>query len=263
MLNQNTWCDWKQFFRDVCAEYFIQNPVKVGGDGVYVEIDETHMTRRKYQRGALRGNHGQWIFGGVVRGDASKCFMVPVEKRDAKTLLPIIQKFILPGSIVVSDLWKAYWTVGNLPEGYQHLTINHSINFVDPENADIHTQSVENCWMRFKKEHRKRWVANPYLVLETLLHFSNPLFSGTAVPPTCSSNTSVSSSGGRNTRDRTCSTTSGTWSPKSILLSCVRRHQARRALRLNKKRSKEILSRRLKITVSRLTVFTWKVNGEQ
>ena len=31
-----------------------------------------------------------------------------VEKRDEQTLLPIIQKWIEPGTIIVSDCWKAY-----------------------------------------------------------------------------------------------------------------------------------------------------------
>lgn len=54
-----------------------------------VEIDETVITRRKYHRGALRAET-QWLFGGVKRG-TRKCFMVPVDRRNADTLLPIIQ----------------------------------------------------------------------------------------------------------------------------------------------------------------------------
>ncbi|KAH7671583.1 hypothetical protein AAVH_42617 [Aphelenchoides avenae] len=170
-LAEHTWVDWKQFFRDVCAEFFTENPIQIGGPGVFVEIDETFLARRKYQRGRVRKNHGQWIFGGVTRGDASQCFMVPVEKRNADTLLPIIQKHVRPGSIVVSDLWKAYWTVGQLPQGYQHLTINHSLNFVDPTNANVHTQSVENRWSRFKKKHRQRHGCPKHMLVEYISEF--------------------------------------------------------------------------------------------
>ena len=28
-----TICDWMNFFRDVCAEYFIRNPIQIGGEG--------------------------------------------------------------------------------------------------------------------------------------------------------------------------------------------------------------------------------------
>ena len=71
----------------------------------------------------------QWVFGGIDT-QTKAGFMVPVDRRDAATLLPIIQQFILPGTIIVSDLWGPYNTVGNL--GYAHLTVNHSVNFVDP-----------------------------------------------------------------------------------------------------------------------------------
>ena len=46
---------------------------------------------------------GQWLFGGVEKGDSSKCFLVPVENRKAETLLPLIQKHIMPRSTIVSD----------------------------------------------------------------------------------------------------------------------------------------------------------------
>ena len=33
--------DWFNFHRDVCAQYFIDNPVMLGGPGKIVEIDES------------------------------------------------------------------------------------------------------------------------------------------------------------------------------------------------------------------------------
>ena len=63
-----------------------------------------------------------------------KVFLVAVDRRDADTLLPVLQEYIIPGSTVVSDLWRAYGTVNNI--GYRHLTVNHRLNFVDL----LHTQ---------------------------------------------------------------------------------------------------------------------------
>ena len=61
--------------------------------------------------------------------DSRKCFLVAVEKRDEQTLLPIIQKWIEPGTIIVSDCWKAYSKLET--HGYEHRTVNHSREFVN------------------------------------------------------------------------------------------------------------------------------------
>jgi transposase-like protein len=69
-------------------------------------------------------------------------------KRDAATLLPIIQKVVRPGSIVYSDEWRAYRQIQ--PKlGLQHETVNHSVNFVDPSTG-VHTQSIESYWAQTK-----------------------------------------------------------------------------------------------------------------
>lgn len=34
--------------------------------------------------------------------------------------------------------------------GFQHYTINHRRNFVDPENSFIHTQTIERLWRGLK-----------------------------------------------------------------------------------------------------------------
>lgn len=51
---------------------------KIGGKGLYVEIDESKFGRRKY----YRGHHvdGQWVFGGIQRNNG-RMFLVPVKKR--------------------------------------------------------------------------------------------------------------------------------------------------------------------------------------
>ena len=88
--------DWASFCREVCFD----NAVPNGGPGKIVEIYESKFGKRKYHR----GHHieGQWVLDGVER-DTGACFMVPVEKRDRATLLPIIQDWILPGTTIISD----------------------------------------------------------------------------------------------------------------------------------------------------------------
>ena len=40
IVGEHTIVDWKNFCRDICLEYFIRNPVVIGGPGQTVEIDE-------------------------------------------------------------------------------------------------------------------------------------------------------------------------------------------------------------------------------
>lgn len=134
----------------MCIQYLLNNPRRIGGRDVIVEIDETCVSRGmnvdvllgvEYERGRLV-RHQQWIFGGVVRGTfGQECFLVEVARRDAATILQNIQQFIEPESIIFSDLWKGYDRITNMPEGYQHIRVNHSENFVNLNNPTAHTQS--------------------------------------------------------------------------------------------------------------------------
>ena len=98
-----------------------------------------------------------WLFGGVERGTSGqKCFLEVIEgKRSAENLIPMIQNFILPGSIIYSDMWRSYNSIPKLPQNYTHFTVNHSENFVNPENK-CHTQNIESLWSTYKRKFRPR-----------------------------------------------------------------------------------------------------------
>ena len=124
--------------------------------GTVVEIDESKFGRRKYNKG--HRVEGQWVFGGVERG-SGKMFLVPVEVRNAETLVGIIKQWIKPGTTIMSDCWKAH---DNLGEGwYQHLKVNHSVEFVD-STTGAHTNTIETTWRHAKRfmPHYNRRKAN-------------------------------------------------------------------------------------------------------
>lgn len=139
-LASDTVVNWTNFCREVCLICLVDNSQKVGGPGVIVEIDECKMGKRKYNRG--RVIYGQWIFGGIER-ESKKLFLVPVEERSKEHLLAVIQEWVLPGTTIISDCWKSYNCLAD--EGFQHLTVNHSQNFVDPDTG-AHTQNIERAW---------------------------------------------------------------------------------------------------------------------
>jgi len=151
-ISEHTIVDYNNLFRQVCSWYFTRNPIKIGGPGTVVEIDETVLTKRKYNRGQLRAET-QWFFGGVERG-SNRCFLIPVERRNADTLLPLIEQYILPGTTIISDCWAAYGGIERMQQQYTHYNVNHSQNFVDPVTG-AHTNTIEGTWAYFKCRHKE------------------------------------------------------------------------------------------------------------
>ena len=138
--------DWYNYCREVCADRIIKQHARpMGGPGTTFEIDESKFGKMKYHKG--RYIEGQWVFGGICR-ETKACFLVPVERRDKETLLPIIRAQILPRTRVMSYMRKAYDCLQD--EGYHHLTVNNRLNFVDPDTRAL-TQSIENTWWGVKR----------------------------------------------------------------------------------------------------------------
>jgi transposase-like protein len=152
-LDEKTIIDWFGFFRDACSNALLRNPVRLGSntgvDTNIVEIDESLFgKKRKYNRGT--GNQKYWVFGMLERGTRNSVLQL-VERRDRQTLLPIIKAHVEEGSTIYSDQWAAYFTLKD--EGYTHLTVNHSEEFMSAEGCC--TNGIEGLWglakLRIKK----------------------------------------------------------------------------------------------------------------
>ena len=139
----STAVDWDMFCREVCKIIIVEEGVPIGGPGRRVQIDESKIGERKYHRGHYV--EGQWVFGGIDE-ESRECFIFPVDKRDENTLMPMIKKWILPGTTIVSDCWKAYTNLSI--NGYVHKSLNHSEEFVN-EDGD-HTNKIEGHWRQMK-----------------------------------------------------------------------------------------------------------------
>ena len=66
--------------------------------------------------------------------------MIPVEHRNQDSFLSIIMEWILPGTTIISDFWRAYDCLDQ--EGYQHLKVNDSLSFKNPDTR-AHTYRVK------------------------------------------------------------------------------------------------------------------------
>ncbi|XP_035901823.1 uncharacterized protein LOC118507446 [Anopheles stephensi] len=141
---------WYEVLRGISSEYIEQRHSTIGGSGLTVEIDESVVTKRKYNRGRMADNNQVWLIGGIC-WETRDIFLELVQKRDATTLHSIIMRHVAPGSTILTDGWRAYNGLEN--NGYTHAMVNHSENFVHPNDPFVHTQSIENLW---------RWI-KPFL----------------------------------------------------------------------------------------------------
>lgn len=113
-----------------------------------IEVDESYFGgTRKGKRG--RGAGGKIpVFGLLKRGGRVYTKIIP--DASSATLIPIIERKVIPDSIVYSDSWRGY-NVLDVSE-FKHYRINHSQLFADKQN---HINGIENFWNQAKRHMRK------------------------------------------------------------------------------------------------------------
>ena len=111
-----------------------------------VEIDETLIGGRV--RGGKRGwgaENKTCLVGIMERGGKVK--VTPTPNRERETIFPLVNRHVQKGSIVNTDEFKTYHTLGG--EGYDHRRVIHSkYQWAQGEN---HTNSIEGYWSNLKK----------------------------------------------------------------------------------------------------------------
>ncbi|XP_023243851.1 uncharacterized protein LOC111641840 [Centruroides sculpturatus] len=144
-VSRTTGIDWANFVRHaMMIALFNMTSLEIGGPGKTVEIDETVVSKRKYERGRkLKGT--KWVVGGICREDKN-CFLCFVNDRSEASLNWIVSTFVRSGSTIHTDQWKGYSNIGELDGiDIKHATVNHSKNFVNPLDG-VHTQNIERLW---------------------------------------------------------------------------------------------------------------------
>lgn len=113
-----------------------------------VEVDESYFGGRcKGKRGrAATGKIS--VFGLLKRGEKVCTKIIP--DASSATLIPIIERKVIPDSIVYSDCWRGYNVLD--VSDFKHFRINHSKLFADSHN---HINGIENFWSQAKRHMRK------------------------------------------------------------------------------------------------------------
>lgn len=143
-VHRNTAASYYTRLRRVIAEE-MEKASPVSGE---VEVDESYFGgERKGKRG--RGAAGKVpVFGLLKRG--GKVYTVMIPNARTATLMPIMERMILPDSIVYTDSFVSYDALD--VSDFHHLRINHTERFVE---ARSHINGIENFWNQAKRHLRR------------------------------------------------------------------------------------------------------------
>jgi hypothetical protein len=154
-VDKNTITMYNKIFRKYLRDKqkFNKNN-KIGGRNKIVEIDESKIAKRKYNKGHYV--EGAWVIGGIersmlknkIRNENKKLFLCPIEERNSINIDNIVKKYVKKGTMIYTDLWKGYNNLNKI--GYKHMTVNHSKYFKDPI-TNVHTNHIEGTWSALKQ----------------------------------------------------------------------------------------------------------------
>lgn len=178
----DTACAWYKYCRNVGKKIAWHEYIPIGGMGDVVEVDESHLFKRKYNTGRGTRWESIWVLGGISR-TTKQVFAVVVAQRNEETLSEHLVDYVDIDSYLCTDGWLGYNGCANLFNG--HGVVNHSQNFVNPprdqdplwvapgrfnnecldrqwtgppprntpnyEPFRIHTQHIERSWQGLKK----------------------------------------------------------------------------------------------------------------
>jgi transposase-like protein len=85
------------------------------------------------------------VFGAVERGGRVRAVVVP--DSSAQTLGPYVKRFVLPSSVLFTDEWKGYNSVGL---EYRRITASGT-QTTSTSSGDVHTNTIEGFWSTVKR----------------------------------------------------------------------------------------------------------------
>ncbi|KAG8222183.1 hypothetical protein J437_LFUL001275 [Ladona fulva] len=151
--SNHTVCDIYQYYRKLVSNHLDFQDVQIGGEGVIVEVDETKLARRKYERS--QSVDDIWVVGGVEKSADRKVFLVPIESRDPASLATILERHVLPGSIIQTNLWNYYSGLSESSMKKEEPEISYSVCSNSPaKHFDINT--LRGTWEGLKQNVARR-----------------------------------------------------------------------------------------------------------
>ncbi|OXA46581.1 hypothetical protein Fcan01_18859 [Folsomia candida] len=173
--SKTTAVDLYSYFREVCDVTQDHDFIPIGGRDDIVEVDESHLFKRKYHRGRrLRLSRHVWVFGCCSRL-TKHMWIERIKDKSRPTLDRIIGGRVKRGSYIMSDYHRSYINIDRRLGFKGHGRVNHSRRFVegctwirgvrprlgDPihnnpryRSCKVHINNIERSWRELKKKLR-------------------------------------------------------------------------------------------------------------
>jgi hypothetical protein len=125
-----------------------QIPGKLSG---VVEVDETYIGGKAKRRGIAQKPHKKdMVIGMRERGGRVRFFHVPDAKKE--TVKALLDRHISAHTHrIVTDSAVVYDFAMDKDFKRKHRTVNHSLEWVNPQDIDIHTNTVESSFSLLKR----------------------------------------------------------------------------------------------------------------
>ena len=165
-IGKQTITDWYSMCREVCEIVSSHHSKQLGGAGAHVEMDETFLTTRKYNRGRRTKEMTITIFGIYCRETKEGLFFRTAGK-SKRDLWPLALKYIHPEtSHIHTDGGKQYTGIDCLFPAARHMTVNHSKGeYVQKDDRSNHINSIENMNKILKREIKHLSNLHQYMAL--------------------------------------------------------------------------------------------------
>ena len=146
-VSKPTAIQWFTYFRDLMTTFLVNNPISF--QNCTVHIDETFIGgKRKYSKGKFPKCKPRYLFG-IINKESHKVHLQFVKKRSHQYIIPIIRNKVGRGCQINSDGANVYKILSRLGMNYDHRTVIHENNFVNPADG-THTNWIENLWLNMK-----------------------------------------------------------------------------------------------------------------
>lgn len=123
-------------------------------ESVPPQTDQVQSTPMKFEFDTNLEQIEKKLFGTTDRTKRNNILFFVVKNRKARTLLPIIRRYVRPNSYIFSDKWSAYF---GLRAGYKHYFVVHQRRFVDYIFLEhrlvvkVTTNHIERLWVDLRQ----------------------------------------------------------------------------------------------------------------